>query len=789
MQRTYTASSIKVLEGLEAVRKTPGMYIGNTGLEGLHHLVEELVDNSIDEAQAGFCSRIEVTIHMDNSITVKDDGRGIPTEVHPQEGRSALEVVLTKLHAGGKFDEGVYKISGGLHGVGLSVVNALSEYLEVEIYRDEKVYYQRYQRGKPVTPLEVRGYTDQQGTSIRFKPDPEIFGDLEFNYEHLSHRLRELAFLNRGISITLEDERTGKKVSFCYEGGIVEMVKQLNKNKEVINEEPIYIKGDRNGCLVEVAIQYNEGFNENILSFANCIKTAEGGSHVVGFKSALTRTLNAFFGQKGGHKDLKEGLTGDDVREGLTAVISVKLPRPQFEGQTKTKLGNSEVKGIVESIVNEGLSDYLERNPQEARKILSKIIEAARARIAARKARELMRKKGTLENTFLPGKLADCQERDPDKRELFIVEGESAGGSAKQARDRRYQAILPIRGKIINVEKARVDKVLSNEEIRTIFSALGVSTLRNDFPPEDLRYHKVIIMTDADVDGSHIRTLLLTFFFRQMAPLVENGYLYIAQPPLYRVKVGEETVYLKTESDLDEFVIQRAVKKLDLRGNDGTEIDGKELSGLLRKVFEFRRLMGILEKRGIPRQLVMAMLGVGIRSRGDFSRREKLEEIVEEIGGDVQVKGIEESGGLYFLVFTDLEGRTRRMGWDFVESKEYRRMLALYRELKDFLRLFPLVLSHDGHRERIGEIFDLTDRVLEIGRKGLYIQRYKGLGEMNPEQLWETTMCPDTRSLLQVKIEDAVAANEIFSVLMGEQVEERRKFIEENALSVENIDI
>lgn len=789
MGEAYTASSIKILEGLEAVRKTPGMYIGNTGFEGLHHLVEELVDNSIDEAQAGFCTEIEVVIHMDNSVTVRDNGRGIPTDVHPQEGRSALEVVLTKLHAGGKFDKGVYKISGGLHGVGLSVVNALSEYLEVEVHRDGKVFYQRYSRGRPVTPLKVKGKAEDTGTAIRFKPDPQIFGDLEFDYDHLYHRLRELAFLNKGIRISLEDERTGKKASFLYEGGIVEMVRQLNKNKVVINEEPIYIQGEKNDCLVEVAIQYNDGFNENILSFANCIKTSEGGSHVAGFKAALTRTLNNYFMQKGGQKDLKEGLTGDDVREGLTAVISVKLPHPQFEGQTKGKLGNSEVKGIVESIVNEGLADYLERHPQEAKKILAKVVEAARARIAARRARELVRKKGALENTLLPGKLADCQEKDPSLRELFIVEGESAGGSAKQARDRRYQAILPIKGKIINVEKARIDKVLSNEEIRTIFSALGVSTLRNDFPVEDLRYHKVIIMTDADVDGSHIRTLLLTFFFRQMAPVIENGFLFIAQPPLYRVKVGDETVYLRSEADLDEFVISRAVKKVTIHGQGGEELDRKELPSLLKKVSEYRRLLLGMERKGIPRSLVQALLERGITKREDFASRLALEGLAEEVGGEVQVKGIEEAEGLFALIFVDLEGRQRRLGWDFVESKDYRRLVPLHGQLKGVLALFPMTISYDGKQERIADPLELSERILEVGRKGLYIQRYKGLGEMNPEQLWETTMCPDTRSLLQVRIEDAVAANEIFTVLMGEQVEERRRFIEENALNVENLDI
>lgn len=785
--KAYTASSIKVLEGLEAVRKTPGMYIGNTGSEGLHHLVEELVDNSIDEAQAGFCSEVEVVLHMDNSVTVTDNGRGIPVDVHPVEGKPALEVVLTKLHAGGKFDEGVYKISGGLHGVGLSVVNALSEYLEVEVYRDGKVYFQRYERGKPVSPLKVKGATTRTGTSIRFKPDPEIFGDLEFDFDHLLHRLRELAFLNKGLAITLVDERDGKRVSFCYEGGIVEMVRQLNKGRTPINDEPIYIRGERNGCLVEVAIQYNDGFNENILSFANCIKTTEGGTHVAGFKAALTRTLNNLLGEKV-QKELKEGLSGDDVREGLTAVISVKLRKPQFEGQTKTKLGNSEVKGIVESIVSEGLTDYLERNPAETKRILAKVMDAARARIAARKARELMRKKGGLEVT-LPGKLADCQEKDPEKKELFIVEGESAGGSAKQARDRRFQAVLPLKGKIINVEKARIDKVLSNEEIRTIFAALGVASLKNDFSPEELRYRKVIIMTDADVDGSHIRTLLLTFFFRQMAPLVESGCLYIAQPPLYRVKAQEGTFYLKTEQELDRFLIERASKKVSLFDKSGRLLSPQEVAKGLEALFEFQRAVEGFERRGIPKEVVLEMLRQGIRSKEDFGREEVLEKVAKALNEKLDRVYVERGDEGLMLCLLDLEGRIRKIGWEFAESRDYRRLLSLYSSLRGLMESLPLLLVEEGRKEEIGDLFELVRRVSEIGRKGLYIQRYKGLGEMNPEQLWETTMCPERRSLLQVKVEDAVAANEIFSILMGEQVEERRKFIEENALAVENLDV
>jgi len=767
------------------------MYIGNTDLEGLHHLVEELVDNSIDEAQAGFCDRIEVILHMDNSVTVKDNGRGIPVDVHPQEGRPALEVVLTRLHAGGKFDTKSYKISGGLHGVGLSVVNALSEYLEVEVRRDGKVYFQRYERGRPVTALRVKGPSDKTGTSIRFKPDSKIFGELEFNYDLLSHRLRELAFLNKGVELSILDEGRGKQERFLYEGGIVEMVKFLNKNRNCVHPGPIYIAGLKDGSYVEVALQYNDGFNENILTFANCIKTVEGGSHLAGFKSSLTRTINSYAAQQGLLKDLKEGLSGEDVREGLVAVVSVRLPQPQFEGQTKTKLGNSEVKGHVESLVNEGLSSFLEENPSVAKKIVAKVVEAARARIAARRARELARKKGSLEGAFLPGKLADCQERDPSKSELYIVEGDSAGGSAKQARDRRYQAILPIKGKILNVEKARIDKVLSNEEIRTIFAALGVGVLKGEIDADKLRYHKVIIMTDADVDGSHIRTLLLTFFFRQMVQVVEKGHLYIAQPPLYRVKKGEETVYLKTDEDLDQFLLRRATQRVKVETARGETFQGARLLGVLRKLALLEGYLEAFEKHGLPRALLLGLLRRRVRAKGSFRERMLLEELVEELEREVEVHGLEKEDGLYYLVVSGTNGRglTRKVSWELVVSNEYRKLFETYRELEAFVEAFPLLLTIGRERRKVQTPREFLQVVRDLGREGLYIQRYKGLGEMNPEQLWETTMSPESRSLLQVRIEDAVAANEVFSVLMGEQVEERRRFIEENALEVENLDI
>ncbi len=599
LEEDYDARHIKVLEGLTAVRKRPSMYIGNTSVEGLHHLAEELVDNSIDEALVGYCTKIDVVIHLDNSLTVKDNGRGIPVDMHEQEKKPAVEVVLTKLHSGGKFDKKSYKVSGGLHGVGLSVVNALSEYLELEIKRGGSVYAQRYERGKPKIRLQTVGKTKKTGTTITFKPDQEIFGNLPFSYDLLSQRLREHAFLNRGITITIEDERSEKNNQFFYKGGIISFVEYLNRAKNCIHPKPVYFEGTKNDTYIEVALQYNDTYKETIFSFANSINTHEGGAHLVGLKSALTRTINTYAANHNLLKDLKEGLSGDDVREGLAGVISVRIPDPQFEGQTKTKLGNSEVKGYVETLANERLSNYFEEHPTVARKILGKVVDAARARIAARKARELTRKKGGMDTTLLPGKLADCQERDPAHSELYIVEGDSAGGSAKQGRDRKYQAILPLKGKILNVEKARFDKMLSNEEIKTIITALGVGINKEEVDLTKLRYHRIIIMTDADIDGSHIRTLLLTFFYRQMAEVIEQGYLYIAQPPLYRVRLGKEDRYLKDEEEMDRFLLERAADQVQLEMKEvRTRLGGKKLLDLLNKLSRYDYFLRRLERRG-----------------------------------------------------------------------------------------------------------------------------------------------------------------------------------------------
>ena len=622
LEEDYDARHIKVLEGLAAVRKRPSMYIGNTGVEGLHHLAEELVDNSIDEALVGYCTKIDVVIHLDNSVTVKDNGRGIPVDMHEQEKKPAVEVVLTKLHSGGKFDKKSYKVSGGLHGVGLSVVNALAEYLELEIKRGGSVYAQRYERGKRVTPLKQLGKTKKTGTTVKFKPDTEIFGDLQFSYDLLSQRLREHAFLNRGITITIEDERSEKNNQFFYKGGIISFVEYLNRAKNCIHPKPIYFEGTKNDTYIEVALQFNDTYKETLFSFANSINTHEGGTHLIGLKSALTRTINTYAANHNLLKDLKEGLGGDDVREGLAGVISVRIQDPQFEGQTKTKLGNSEVKGYVETLANERLSNYFEEHPTVARKILGKVIDAARARIAARKARELSRKKGGMDTTLLPGKLADCQERDPAHSELYIVEGDSAGGSAKQGRDRKYQAILPLKGKILNVEKARFDKMLSNEEIKTIITALGVGISKDEVDLAKLRYHRIIIMTDADIDGSHIRTLLLTFFYRQMAEVIEQGYLYIAQPPLYRVHQGKEDRYLKDEEEMNRFLLERAAEEVQLEMKEArSRLGGKKLLDLLNKLSRYDYYLRRLERRGYPREAIKTLRATGDRPRRGFRQQ------------------------------------------------------------------------------------------------------------------------------------------------------------------------
>jgi len=792
---SYDARHIRVLEGLTAVRKRPAMYIGNTGVEGLHHLTEELVDNSIDEALAGHCTKIDVSIHLDNSVTVRDNGRGIPVDIHRQEKKPAVEVVLTKLHSGGKFDKKSYKVSGGLHGVGLSVVNALSVYLELEIKRDGKVYSQRYERGRKKTPLQTEGKTNKTGTTITFKPDPEIFGDQAFSYDLLSQRLREHAFLNKGITITIEDERNDKSNQFLYKGGIISFVEYLDRAKNCIHPKPIYFEGTKNDAYIEVALQYNDTYKETIFSFVNSINTHEGGTHLVGLKSALTRTINAYAVNHNLLKDLKEGLSGDDVREGLVGVISVRLPDPQFEGQTKTKLGNSEVKGYVEALANEKLGGYFEEHPPVSRKILAKVIDAARARLAARKARELSRKKGGMDTTLLPGKLADCQERDPAHSELYIVEGDSAGGSAKQGRDRKYQAILPLKGKILNVEKARFDKMLSNEEIKTIITALGVGINKDDVDLAKLRYHRIIIMTDADIDGSHIRTLLLTFFYRQMVEVIERGYLYIAQPPLYRVRMGKEDRYLKDEEEMARALLERAMERveLELKGSR-TRLGGKQLLDLLNRLSRHDYYLRRLERRGYPRDSVKTLLQQGIACAEDFGDKRRLKSLhkaLSSAGMDVgEITADEEHNLFEFPLTGQINGRTvsRKISRVLVETVEYRDILNLYKSIAGF-ETPPFVIYHSGGQQRLESKGDLLHYITTIGKEGLAVQRYKGLGEMNPEQLWETTMNPESRSLLQVRVEDAVVADEIFTILMGDQVEERRRFIEQHALQVENLDI
>lgn len=791
----YDATHIRVLEGLVAVRKRPAMYIGNTGIEGLHHLTEELVDNSIDEALAGYCTKIGVVIHLDNSVTIQDNGRGIPVDIHKQAKKPAVEVVLTKLHSGGKFDKKSYTVSGGLHGVGLSVVNALSEYLELEIKRGGKVYSQRYERGKKVTALQTVGKTKKTGTTITFKPDPEIFEEQEFSYDLLSQRLRELSFLNKGITITIEDERNDKENQFFYKGGIISFVEYLDRAKSCIHPRPVYFEGRKNDTYIEVALQYNSTYKETIFSFVNSINTHEGGTHLVGLKSALTRSVNAYAVGHNLLKDLKEGLSGDDVREGLVGVISVRLSDPQFEGQTKTKLGNSEVKGYVEALANERLGSYFEEHPTVARKILAKIVDAARARVAARKARELARKKGGMDTTLLPGKLADCQERDPAHSELYMVEGDSAGGSAKQGRDRKYQAILPLKGKILNVEKARFDKMLSNEEIKTIITALGVGINKDEVDLAKLRYHRIIIMTDADVDGSHIRTLLLTFFYRQIVEVIEQGYLYIAQPPLYRVRMGKESRYLKDEEEMDRMLMERAMERveLELKGSQA-RLGGKRLLELLNRLSRYDYFLRRLERRGYPREAVKTLVGQGISRAEDFGDKKRLKSLHKALGAAEMEVGAITADEEHNLFEFPLEGRingrmvSRRISKELVETVEYQGVLGLYKSISGF-ETPPFVVYHKGVQQHLGSKGELLRYITTIGKEGLALQRYKGLGEMNPEQLWETTMNPESRSLLQVRVEDAVVADEIFTILMGDQVEERRRFIEQHALQVENLDI
>ena len=800
---SYNSSSIHVLEGLEAVRKRPAMYIGGTGSQGLHHLVYEVVDNSVDEAMAGFCDHIQVIIHADNSITVKDNGRGIPVGIHPTEGISAAEVVLTKLHAGAKFGKDSYKVSGGLHGVGVSVVNAVSEHLELEIHREGFVYTQQYRRGEPQTPLQQGANTVRVGTTVTFKPDAEIFTETtEFSFDILAARLRELSFLNRGLRITIEDQRDGREHDFHYEGGIASFVTYLNQNKTVLHPEPIFITGERDNVRLEVAMQYNDSYNETILSFVNTINTIEGGTHFIGLKSALTRTINAYASNNNLLKNVKENLSGEDVREGLTSVLSIKVPEPQFEGQTKAKLGNSEVKGIVETIVNEQLAIFLEENPSAGRKIVEKVLNAARAREAARKARDLTRRKGLLEGLALPGKLADCSERDPALSELYIVEGDSAGGSAKQGRDRNFQAILPLRGKILNVEKARFDRMLSSQELQTLITALGTSIGRDDFDIEKIRYHRIIIMTDADVDGSHIRTLLLTFFFRHMRPVIERGYLYIAQPPLYRIKKGQTEIYLKNQIAFDDHVLNLATDKLHLRrgANGHDEIRGSHLAAMVKRVQAFEHLIERLERRHndarvLRHTVFQPALSSSVLTDHEATRQlmETLSQALSGYGEILQEARVEwqDDAQSYRIVFITYEnGLSRMTAIDnaLLTSPEMRELRTITEHLGE-LGPPPYVL-HGNNVESTASNFDeLLQTVYNSGKKDLGVQRYKGLGEMNPGQLWDTTMDPIQRSLLQVTIEDAVEADNIFTTLMGDQVDPRKTFIERHAREVANLDV
>ena len=801
MTHKYNADSIKVLEGLEAVRIRPAMYIGSTGKEGLHHLVYEVVDNSIDEAAGGYCDTITVKIRVDNSIVVDDNGRGIPVDIHKTEGVSAAEVVMTKLHAGGKFSNDSYKISGGLHGVGVSVVNALSKECELEVRRDGNVYIQTYTRGIPNGPMEMAGKTRGKGTKVTFLPDDEIFEDTEFSFDVISNRLRELAFLNSGVKITLTDERSDKKNEFFYKGGINSFVEYINRNKKVLHKNPIYITGAKEDCSVEVALQYNETYLENIFAFANSINTTEGGTHLIGFRSALTRVFNNYATTSKLIKDGKESLRGEDLREGLACVISVKVKNPQFEGQTKTKLGNSEVRGLVEGIVYEKIGSFLEENPSIAKQILNKCLEAARAREAARRAKELTRRKSAMEVGALPGKLADCQEKDPALSEIYLVEGDSAGGSAKQGRDRKNQAILPLRGKVLNVEKARFDKMLQNEEIKIIVTALGTGIGTGDYDVSKLRYHKVIIMTDADVDGSHIRTLLLTFFFRQMRELIERGYLFIAQPPLYKMVDRKKESYIQNEEQMRSYILESGVGKVKLVMADGNQfsVTGNKLTVLLKKIIRIEDLLDRFERENRERNLIRILAGDPALTDECFKSEGALNKIAKRTSAflgegcsDYTVEADQDHGG-YKIVFHLLKnGQTFANCLDretfrtpqFTEIKLVLGQISIIGEppYSDVSDEFPKPVILESAKA-------LVEHITNLGKKGLSLQRYKGLGEMNPEQLWETTMNPEKRTLLQVGVEDAVVADEIFTTLMGDQVEPRRDFIYKNALYVSNLDI
>jgi len=825
--KKYDATTIQVLEGVEAVRKRPAMYIGDTTTKGMHHLVYEVVDNSIDEAMAGYCDTITVEIHGDNSVSVSDNGRGIPVDIHKTQKKPAVEVVMTTLHAGGKFDHRVYKVSGGLHGVGVSVVNALSEWLEVEVKRDEKAFFQEYERGRAASKLKTIGKSKKSGTRVTFKPDTQIFDKkLKYSFEILSNRLRELAFLNKGITIILKDERNDKEAEFCYKGGILSFVEYLNKSKNPLHKKIIYFTKEKDKIIAEIAMQYNDGYGENLFSFANNINTIEGGTHLTGFKSALTRTMNQYCRSK---KVTKESvsLSGEDIREGLTAVLSIKLPNPQFEGQTKSKLGNSEVEGIVETITNESLSSFLEENPSIGNKITEKAVLAARARDAARKARELTRRKGALESGSLPGKLADCSEEDPTMTELYLVEGDSAGGSAKQGRDRRYQAILPLKGKILNVEKARLDKVLNNDEIRTMITAIGTG-IGDEFNLERLRYNKIILMCDADIDGSHIRTLLLTFFYRQMQSLVDKGHIYIAQPPLYKIKRGKREEYIDTEEDMSNLLIELGSENLEVKNlRDKKSFSDKKLKSLLEVLTELEGLAYSIDKRGVKfskfvnfrhkktKKLPLYMVKVEHETLFLYNEDELASTIKQEekrLGKELVIKGSNEkltpeeiSRAINVTEFYEAReldkiiSKIDSLGVDIRDyepadgepeekaSKKTKKKAKIKKKAKPKKILFKV--KAEKETMELANLKELLGYVKENGKRGMSIQRYKGLGEMNPTQLWETTMDPEKRVIQKITVEDAVIADQMFTILMGDQVSSRREFIQKHAHSVKNLDI
>jgi DNA gyrase subunit B len=802
----YTEDDIKVLEGLEAVRLRPAMYIGNIDVAGLHHLVYEVVDNSIDEAMAGYCDLIKLTIHTDNSISVVDNGRGIPVGIHKKEKIPAVEVVMTKLHAGGKFDNHSYKVSGGLHGVGVSVVNALSSFLELEIYSEGKIHHQTYERGIKASELAVIGASRKHGTKVHFVPDDQIFTATEFSYDILVRRLRELAYLNKGVKITIEDERSDNKEEFLFKGGINEFVEYINRRNTALHK-PIFMEGVKNDVQIEIAIQYNDSYTEKLLSFANNINTIEGGFHLIGFKAGLTRSINQYAANGNLPKNMQAKITGDDVREGLTAVISVRIPQPQFEGQTKTKLGNSEVKGLVESLVNEKLSSFFEENPSVAKKIIAKNVDAARARDAAKRARDIARSKGALLDATLPGKLAECQVSDPALRELFIVEGDSAGGSAKQGRDRKFQAILPLKGKILNVEKARFDKILRSEEIKNIITVLGTGVGKEEYNIDKIKYHKVIIMTDADVDGSHIRTLLLTFFYRQMPEIVDNGYLYIAQPPLFKIGKGKNEKYLKDEMDFNDWILKKLCdQKYITSGNNGSKISGHQLYLFICDLTEYYSGLSKLEKRGIPPNLLELLINHEVGDK-EFLQNETqmtaIRDILVKSGYQVKELNWNEERNVFELLITGQTSEREKefiggksftpikIGRGLIYSSDYQKCLLTGKNIKkhDLPPFNIFSVEKNALADTANDKYELMDLLLKEGKKGINIQRYKGLGEMNPDQLWQTTMNPEKRTLLKVKVEDMVDTDEIFTILMGEEVEPRREFIQNNALEVNTLDI